>query len=103
MKSLDQRVRYVDLHSGERLAIVDTEIPDDAPVALRESLARRAIVNSGGTCPCGAKFAMPSREVRRLATKKGLAIEITVEHAEGCPASSDVMVTAFRSWTGGAE
>ena len=45
---------------GERLVILETEIPDNAPEAIKEGLSRRAIVNGGGTCPCGAKLILPT-------------------------------------------
>ena len=103
MNRIQQRVRYVDLTNGEKLAIVDNEIPDDAPTVLREGLARRAIVNTGGICPCGAKFKMPTRALRRKAVRAGAVIEITVEHESDCPAASKSMWSVFEAWTSGGD
>ena len=64
--------------------ILETEIPDNAPEAIKEGLSRRAIVNGGGTCPCGAKLILPNRAARRRAARAGLAIEVTVPHEPGC-------------------
>lgn len=101
MRRLDQRLREVNI-SGERIMLVDTEIPDDGPQELREGLARRAIVNAGGVCPCGAKFLMPSRATRRAAQRRGEIISITVEHEVGCPAATEFLVQSARRWTGEA-
>lgn len=70
---------------GERLVILETEIPDNAPEAIKEGLSRRAIVNGGGTCPCGAKLILPDRAARRRATRLRCAIEVTVHHEPDCP------------------
>jgi hypothetical protein len=77
------RVRQTTLH-GERALIVETEIPDDAPAKLKEGLARRAAVNAGGTCPCGARAILPNRASRRRATRAHKAIEVTVPHEPDC-------------------
>jgi acyl-CoA reductase-like NAD-dependent aldehyde dehydrogenase len=79
------RVRQTTLH-GERALIVETEIPDAAPAKLKEGLARRAAVNAGGTCPCGARAILPNRAARRRATRARKAIEVTVPHEPDCPA-----------------
>ena len=46
---------------GERVVILESEIPDNAPPDIKEGLSRRAIVNGGGTCPCGARMVLPNR------------------------------------------
>ena len=70
---------------GERIMVLDAEIPDHAPEAIKEGLSRRAIVNGGGTCPCGAKMVLPNRAARRRATRLRCAIEVTVHHEPDCP------------------
>src|SRR5687768_14725892 len=80
---LRYRVRLATLH-GERALIVETEIPDTAPAELKEGLARRATVNAGGVCPCGARAILPNRAARRRATRHGYAIEVTVQHEPDC-------------------
>jgi hypothetical protein len=71
---------------GERVVIVESDIPDNAPPDIKEGLSRRAIVNSGGTCPCGARMILPNRAARRRATRHGYVIEVTVQHEPDCPA-----------------
>jgi hypothetical protein len=71
---------------GERVMVLDADIPDRAPDAIKEGLSRRAIVNDGGTCPCGARMILPNRAARRRATRHGYAIEVTVQHEPDCPA-----------------
>ena len=71
---------------GERVVILESEIPDNAPQDIKEGLSRRAIVNGGGTCPCGARMILPNRAARRRATRPGYAIEVTVQHEPDCPA-----------------
>jgi hypothetical protein len=69
---------------GERVVILESEIPDNAPPDLKEGLSRRAIVNAGGTCPCGARMILPNRAARRRATRQGHAIEVTIQHEPDC-------------------
>ena len=74
------------LMQGERILIFESEIPDNAPPDIKEGLSRRAIVNGGGTCPCGARMILPNRAARRRATRHGHAIEVTIQHEPDCPA-----------------
>ena len=83
MSEFRYRVRETMLQ-GERALIVETEIPDDAPAEVKEGLARRAAVNAGGVCPCGAQAILPNRAARRRATRRGYAIEVTVQHEPDC-------------------
>jgi hypothetical protein len=69
---------------GERVVILETEIPDNAPADIKEGLSRRAIVNGGGTCPCGARAILPNRAAQRRATRLRYAIEVTVKHKPDC-------------------
>jgi acyl-CoA reductase-like NAD-dependent aldehyde dehydrogenase len=77
------RVRETTLQ-GERALILETEIPDDAPAEIKEGLARRAAVNAGGVCPCGARAILPNRAARRRATRARQAIQVTVPHEPDC-------------------
>jgi hypothetical protein len=70
--------------NGERALIVETEIPDNAPADVKEGLARRAAVNAGGVCPCGAQAILPNRAARRRATRRRQAIQVTVAPEPGC-------------------
>jgi hypothetical protein len=79
------RPREIVMH-GERVLILETEIPDNAPAEIKEGLARRAVVNAGGVCPCGARMVLPDRAARRRAARRGHAIEVTVPHETDCPA-----------------
>ena len=69
---------------GERALIVESEIPDNAPADIKEGLARRAAVNAGGVCPCGARAILPNRAARRRATRARQAIQVRVPHEPGC-------------------
>jgi hypothetical protein len=83
MTEFRYRVRETTLQ-GERALIVETEIPDNAPADIKEGLSRRAVVNAGGVCPCGAHAILPNRAARRRATRLGYAIEVTVQHEPDC-------------------
>ena len=82
-----------------RALVVDASIPDDAPAMVREGLARRAIVNRGGTCPCGARAALPNRAERRRS--RGAVLQVLVEHEADCPAGTEVILPALRVWERG--
>jgi hypothetical protein len=84
MTEFRYRVRETTLQ-GERALILETEIPDNAPADIKEGLSRRAIVNAGGTCPCGARAILPNRAARRRATRRRRhAIQVTVQHEPDC-------------------
>lgn len=95
---LHQRLRVTTLPNGERAAVIDSSIPEDGPPELREGLARRALVNQGGTCPCGAAIVLPNRAQRRAAERAGIPIEIEVEHEMDCPASTRNVLAAMTRW-----
>jgi hypothetical protein len=69
---------------GEPVLIVETDIPDGAPQAVKEGLARRAAVNAGGVCPCGARAVIPDRAARRRAARLRQLITVTVQHEDDC-------------------
>jgi hypothetical protein len=95
---VEQRLRVTTLPSGERAAIIESVIPEDGPPELREGLARRALVNQGGDCPCGATIVLPNRARRRAAARAGIPLEIEVRHEVDCPASTRNIVAAAARW-----
>ncbi len=95
---LTHTARVVQL-AGQRAIIVDYAIPDDAPQPIREGLARRSIVNSGQTCPCGARMVLPNRAQRRA----GRVTIGRIEHEDDCPAIDDLLVPALRLWMAGGD
>lgn len=96
--TLQQHIRVTTLPDGRRALVIDTVIPDDAPQTVREGLARRAVVNGGGTCPCGARWPRPNRAQRRKLKEPGALLEVHVVHAEDCPAGGAVLLAAVRAW-----
>jgi len=96
--TIRQRLRVVTLPDGRRAMVLDNDIPDDAPQAVREGLARRAVVNEGGACPCGAGWPRPNREQRRKLKEPGALLRVDVEHAEDCPAGTELLLAAVRAW-----
>jgi hypothetical protein len=68
-------------------------IPDDAPADVREGLARRNIVNCGGTCACGAVLRIPNRRARRAGI-----LSTAIVHEDDCPAADDNIHSALRRW-----
>ena len=98
MTALRQQMRPVTLPDGRRALVIDTVIPDDAPELVREGLARRAIVNSGGTCPCGAGWPIPNRAQRRHLKTPGSVVGFEIAHESDCPAITDALVVAVRAW-----
>ena len=78
-------------HDGETYAFLLPHIPDDAPDAVREGLARRRITAVEGTCPCGARLVLPNRAARRAAKRAGQVLDVHVEHEDDCPAITDAL------------
>lgn len=75
--------------------VLDVAIPEDAPEALREGLARRAIVNRGGTCPCGARMVLPNRAQRRAGAT---TLNVDVHHEDDCPAVTANVARLLQEW-----
>lgn len=86
-------IRFDQDESGA--VFVTYEIPDDAPAAVREGLARRALVMRGECCPCGARLDVPL-------ARPGEVVSIEVEHQLGCPAITETLRAAIRQWKAGA-
>lgn len=78
---------------------VHLDIPEDAPPTLREGLARRALVEHLGACPCGARVTQPPRRERRRAERLGEPVISTIHHHPGCPADQDALDTALATWS----
>ena len=97
--TLRERVRLVTLPTGDRALVIDTEPPEDAPEPIREGFARRALVNGGDRCPCGAGLTLD--ELRAAIVAGGVGC-LAVEHRGDCPAEGDVLRAALEAWIGGA-
>lgn len=95
--TIRQQLRPVTLPDGRRALIIDSIIPDDAPELIREGLARRAIVNGGGDCPCGASWPKPNRAQRRRLEQVAY-LHIEIQHAADCPAETENLVALVREW-----
>lgn len=72
---------------GKRAMVALPVVPENAPYAVREGIARRRITALGGRCPCGAEA--------RLA---GSPIGLAVDHDSGCPAMDSRLIKAARRW-----
>ncbi len=78
------------------LAVVPT-IAEDLPAEIREGLARRRLLATGQTCPCGAQPPQLNRrqrreiEARRRRGLPGTVVHVTVLHENDCPASDDAL------------
>jgi hypothetical protein len=79
--------------NGQTALVVLLPIPDDAPAEVREGLARRNIVNTGGTCPCGAVMRLPNRAARRAGV-----VDVSAAHEDDCPATDENIRPALRRW-----
>jgi hypothetical protein len=84
--------------AGLRALVELLPMPEEAPPEVREGLARRNIVNTGGTCPCGARLVVPNRAVRRKAQRKGVVLPVRIEHEDGCPAITETLLAAIEQW-----
>jgi len=96
--TIRQQLRTATLPDGRRALVIDSIIPDDAPVLVREGLARRAIVNGGQDCPCGATWPRPNRAQRRHLEQPSALLHVVIEHADGCPAETELLVAAVTAW-----
>lgn len=76
---------------GIRTAFVVPKIPDAAPFAVREGIARRRITAMTGQCPCGAVMDVGDLQA-------GAVTNVAVEHERGCPAITSRLAKAVRRW-----
>jgi hypothetical protein len=81
--------------AGLKTLVVLLPVPDDAPAEIREGLARRNIVNRGGTCPCGAVATVPNRAERR---RRGGVVSVQILHEDDCPATDENIRPALAAW-----
>lgn len=82
---------------GAPAALVLPTIPDAAPAAVREGIARRRLTAVTGRCPCGATFRPPNRAERRAAARTGRVLHVRVEHEDDCPAITESIEKAWRA------
>ena len=75
----------------KRAAFLTAEIPDKAPPALREGLARRRLVVTTGRCPCGAVLELPE-------VIPGAVVTAAVVHENDCPANDEAIAEATAGW-----
>jgi len=67
---------------------------------LREGIARCNIANTGGVCPCGARWTPPNRAARRAAASAGTLLYVVVVHEADCPGADDVVRKLLRNRSG---
>lgn len=83
MSAAQFQIQIITLPDGVRAGVVSVVPPEDAPPAVREGFARRAMVNGGGVCPCGARMVIPNRAERR----RGRTTRAVTVHEDDCPAT----------------
>jgi hypothetical protein len=91
---LTEQLRAITLPDGTHAAVLDVVPPEDAPHAVREGFARRALVNGGDVCPCGARLVWPNPDARRHSRITPVAIE----HENDCPAVDTNLARAMDTW-----
>jgi len=75
----------------KRALVLTGDIPDDALADVREGLARRHLVMTTGTCPCGAELRVPDR------IAPGSVTVVAVEHEPDCPACDTRLAEAMEA------
>ena len=81
--------------TGDRVLSVVPTIPDDAPEIIREGIARRRLVATGQSCPCGARLIRPNLAQRRRTNKLRGTTHVYVWHEHDCPASTEALLEAL--------
>jgi len=76
---------------GQRVAYLLPVVPEDAPHAVREGVARRRIAATTGRCPCGATTDFGERRPGEVGVGE-------VYHRRSCPATTARLVEACRRW-----
>ena len=74
-------------------------VPEDAPPALREGLARHHLSQQTGACPCGARVSLPPRRERRRAERSGEPLIALLRHRAGCPADPHQLDIELALWS----
>jgi len=77
---------------GQGVAYVLLVIPDAAPFAIREGIARRRIAATTGQCPCGAVVDYGTPEEGEVGVGE-------VRHRRSCPTDTARLIRAYRRWT----
>lgn len=90
-RTIEQDVTLAEVAGSRRLLVLPV-IPDAAPYAVREGIARRRIAAATGTCPCGA-----TTDYRDL-PGPGEAGVAEVWHEPLCPAETRKLQKAIRRW-----
>jgi hypothetical protein len=88
---------------GQKAVLLLPTIPDDAPDEIREGIARRRIVMTTGTCPCGGEMVGPNRAQRRRMERDKRngdpgVWQVRIEHDDDCPALDATLYAAIRRW-----
>lgn len=91
MTILEDEVLVFDAPNGERCVAVVMVIPEGAPTAVQEGIARRRLFVMTWECPCGAK--LDYSEVQR-----GQVNTPRVEHEDDCPATDENLRGAIQRW-----
>lgn len=97
MNKIHDQVLIADV-GADRALIVTSVIPEDAPADVREGLARRLVVSTGGRCPCGAEMVMPNRQERRAAMHGGEVVHVAIWHESDCPAGEELLTASIERW-----
>ncbi|GAA1106814.1 hypothetical protein GCM10009629_58030 [Pseudonocardia alni] len=79
---------------SERAVVIAPTIREAYPAEVREGLARRRVVQTGGTCPCGARMVLPNRAARRRAARLGEPGRAVAHHTADCPATDENLAAA---------
>ncbi|KAA1423404.1 hypothetical protein FE697_007270 [Mumia zhuanghuii] len=98
MSAIEKTVRarmIVDELRGAPMVRLVAELPDAAPVAIKEGLARRAAAERDGRCDCGAPLQTPLRPRRRAALKRGQLLRGRIDHTSDCPAATAALEAAM--------
>jgi hypothetical protein len=75
----------------QRVLYVLPKIPEAAPPAVREGVARRRLTVIAGRCPCGAEISLPD-------VAGGTVADVKVWHEDDCPAGDQLLLPLVRRW-----
>lgn len=79
------------LIDGQLALVVLPVIRESDSVEVCEGIVRRRLTAITGTCPCGAVRRLPNRAQRRADQRAGRPSQVTVEHADQCPAADETL------------
>ena len=95
-------IRFIEIEltrvevAGVALDAFTFVIPDDAPAAVREGLARQNVTNVFERCPCGVQVKLDRAARRRIA--RGGALVGHIWHEQDCPGGQDQLDAAIAEW-----